>query len=198
MIAKFRAKVLKILPIPEEECDAYFKEVRQTKNLAAKEYFVREGEVCREMTFVNHGVLRMFYTTEDGKEINTRFFFEDDFVAAFQSFLTQRPGRYSIQALKDCELVTIPFTRLLDAYNNSSLWGKFGRIIAEKSYISAEQYTESLLFYNSEERYLKLLKAHPKVFEQVPLYHIASYLGIERESLSRLRKKLAMHVENVT
>ena len=198
MIEKFRAKVLKILPIPKEECDAYFEQVRQTKQLAAKDFFVREGEVCREMAFVNHGVLRMFYTTEEGKEINTRFFFEDDFVAAFQSFLTQKPGRYSIQALKDCELVTIPFTNLQAAYNSSVLWGKFGRIIAEKSYISAEQYTESLLFYDSEQRYLKLLKDHPKIFDQVPLYHIASYLGIERESLSRLRKKLAMHPENVT
>ena len=198
MIAKFRAKVLKILPIPEEECDAYFKEVRQIKTLAAKEFFVKEGDVCREMAFVNHGVLRMFYTSEDGKEINTRFFFEDDFVTAYQSFLTQRPGRYSIQALKDCELVTIPFAKLQEAYNTSTLWGKFGRLVAEKSYISAEQYTESFLFYNSEERYLKLLKDHPKIFDQVPFYHIASYLGIERESLSRLRKKLAMHPENVT
>jgi len=81
---------------------------------------------------------------------------------------------------------------LQNAYEQSHLWNKFGRIIAEKSYVISEKRIESLLFYNAEERYLNLVKTYPRVFEQVPLYHIASYLGIERESLSRLRKKLAM------
>ena len=195
---KFRDKVNKILTIPEEECDAYFKEVREKKQLDAKQFFVTEGHTCHELAFVNKGTLRMFYTSAEGKEINTRFFFEDDFVASYQSFLTQRPSRYSIQALTACELVTIPHSNLQAAYNQSHLWAKFGRIIAEKTYILAEQHSESLLFYNLEERYLKLLKTHPRIFEQVPLYHIASYLGIERESLSRLRRKLSRPVTNVT
>jgi len=192
MYSKFRARVLKILPIPEEECDAFFASEKEFKYLKAKEFFIKENETCREIAFVNKGVLRMYYLSPEGKEINTMFFFENDFATSFQSLLLQQPGRYFIQALTDCELITVAYPTLQNAYEQSHLWNKFGRIIAEKSYVISEKRIESLLFYNAEERYLNLVKTYPRVFEQVPLYHIASYLGIERESLSRLRKKLAM------
>ena len=191
MYSKFRSRVLKILPIPEEECDAFFASEKKFRELKAKEYFIREGETCRELAFVNKGVLRMYYLSPGGKEINTMFFFENDFVTSFQSLLQQKPGRYFIQALEDCELITVAYETLQHAYEQSPLWGKFGRLMAEKSYIIAEKRIESLLFLDAEERYLNLVKTYPRVFEQVPLYHIASYLGIERESLSRLRKRLA-------
>ncbi len=198
MESKFRSRVLKILHIPEEECDAFFASEKKELNLKAKEYFIRENEICTEMAFVNKGVLRMYYLAPDGKEINTMFFFENDFVTSYQSLLLQQPGRYFIQALADCELITVNYHTLQNAYQHSHLWDKFGRLIAEKSYIISERRIESLLFLNAEQRYLNLVKTYPRVFEQVPLYHIASYLGIERESLSRLRKKLSKPREIVT
>ena len=198
MYSKFRAKIQKILPIPEAECDAFFASEKKFRLLKAKQFFIQEQEVCQEMAFVNSGVLRMYYLTPAGKEINTMFFFENDFVTSYQSMLLQQPGRYFIQALKDCELITVAYPVLQTAYEQSFLWCKFGRIIAERSYVISEKRMESLLFLNAEERYLNLIKTYPRVFEQVPLYHIASYLGIERESLSRLRKKLARTKTNVT
>ncbi len=198
MYSKFRSRVQKILPIPEEECDAFFSSEKKFRNLKAKDFLIRENEICREMAFVNKGVLRMYYLSPAGKEINTMFFFENDFATSFQSLLQQRPGRYFIQALEDCELITVAHDTLQNAYEHSHLWNKFGRIIAEKSYIISEKRIESLLFLDAEERYLNLVKTYPRVFEQVPLYHIASYLGIERESLSRLRKKLSKATTIVT
>lgn len=190
MFSKFRAKVIKIAPISQEECDRYFLEKKIPTVLAAKYYFLKEGEINSKMAFVQKGVLRMFYIAEDGKEINVQFFFEDDFVASYQSFITQTPSKYYIQALEDCELITISYDSLQNAYSNSLPWQQFGRIIAEKVYTLSEQRNESLLFMNAEERYLDLAKKRPIVFEKVPLYHIASFLGIERESLSRIRKKI--------
>ena len=192
MFSKLRAKVIKIVHIPEELCNPFFADSEQVKHLAQKDFFLKENEICRDLAFVNRGVLRMYYLTPNGKEINTQFFFENDFVVSYQSFLLQQPSRYFIEALSECELITIPHHALQKAFKEVHLWDKFGRIVAEKSFIIAEQRTESFLFYNSEERYLNLLKKQPKVFEQVPLYHIASYLGIERESLSRIRKKLSL------
>ncbi len=191
MYSKFRARVQKILAIPEEECDAFFASEKIPRTLNAKEFFIRENETCHEIAFVDKGVLRMYYLSPDGKEINTMFFFENDFATSFQSLLLQKPSRYFIQALDDCELITVAYDTLQNAYEHSQLWNKFGRIIAEKSYIISEKRIESLLFLDAEECYLNLVKTYPKVFDQVPLYHIASYLGIERESLSRLRKKLS-------
>ena len=191
MFDKFRAKVLKTVHIPESECDAFFATEKKVLQMKAKDYFTRENETCREIAFVNQGVLRMYYISPAGKEINTMFFFENDFMTSYQSLLLQQPGRYFIQALERCELITVANATLQNAYEQSHLWNKFGRLIAERSYINSERRIENLLFLNAEERYLNLLKTHPRVFEQVPLYHIASYLGIERESLSRLRKKLS-------
>ena len=79
------------------------------------------------------------------------------------------------------------------AYHLSKNWERFGRIMAEKSCQLTTERMESFLFLNGEQRYLQLLATKPHIFEQIPLYHIASYLGLERESLSRLRKKI---VEN--
>jgi hypothetical protein len=92
--------------------------------------------------------------------------------------------------MEDSEVITFTSSQLHDNYNTSQNWERFGRIIAEKLFIDATERTESFLFLTGEQRYLNLLKRRPKIFERVPLYHIASHLGIERESLSRLRKKI--------
>ncbi len=191
MSDKLRSKVLRFTNIPKEECDRYFGDDKLPMTLAAKELYLREGEVCREMGFIEKGTMRMYYVAADGEEINVDFFFENDFATSYQSFITQTPGKYFIQALTDCELTTVSHASLQHAYANSPQWQQFGRIIAERVFIRAEQRKENLMFYDAEERYQNLLATRPKIFEQVPLYHIASYLGIKRESLSRLRKKLA-------
>lgn len=195
MILKLKTKIEKILQIPIEDCDLYFSNSKIPLKIPAKEYFLKEGKICEQMAFIKKGELRMFYITEEGKEINVEFFFENDFVASYQSFLRQTKSKYYIQAISDCELVTISNKTLQNAYANSPYWQKFGRIVAEKVFTLAEQRTESFLFYNAEERYLNLLSNRPIIFKKIPLYHIASYLGIEPESLSRLRKKLAKKVE---
>ncbi|WP_339727637.1 Crp/Fnr family transcriptional regulator [Maribacter stanieri] len=190
MIPKLKAKIEKILQIPVEDCDLYFSNSKIPLKIPAKDYFLKQGQICKEMAFIENGELRMFYITEEGKEINVEFFFENNFVASYQSFLHQSKSKYYIQAISDCELITISNKSLQNAYSNSPYWQRFGRIIAEKVFILAEQRSEGFLFYDAQERYLNLLKNRPVVFEKIPLYHIASYLGIEPESLSRLRKKL--------
>ena len=198
MATKLRAKVERITTMPLPDCDLYFSNSRHPLTLKAKDFFVKAGDVCTDLAFVDQGVLRMFYINERGKEINLQFFFENDFVVSYQSFILQNKGKYYIQALEDCKLITISNEALQNAYKSSMAWQQFGRIVAEKVYVLAEQRTESLMFLTAEERYLMLLQKRPWLFERVPLFHIASYLGIERESLSRLRKKIAKPQQNVT
>jgi CRP/FNR family transcriptional regulator, anaerobic regulatory protein len=198
MATQLRAKVERMTTIPLPDCDLYFSNSRVPLQLKAKDFFVQAGDVCTDMAFVEQGVLRMYYVTDNGKEINLQFFFENEFVVSYQSFILQNKSKYYIQALADCKLITISNESLQNAYKSSMAWQQFGRIIAEKVYVLTEQRTESLLFLTAEERYLKLLQKRPWIFEKVPLFHIASYLGIERESLSRLRKKLAQQPPIVT
>lgn len=186
---QFKNWLTQVSFLTKEDC-SLFEPVLKTKQFRAKEHFLAEGKTCLEIGFINYGCFRTYYLS-DGKEINTRFVFENDFVVDYDSFLEAKPSRYFIEALEDSEIVTFNLQALLDAYHQSQNWERFGRIMAEQSYKLTTRRVESFLFLNGEQRYLDLLKNDPQIFDRIPLYHIASYLGLERESLSRLRKKIA-------
>ncbi|HUN03709.1 MAG TPA: cyclic nucleotide-binding domain-containing protein, partial [Niabella sp.] len=102
-----------------------FEPYLQIKNYKAKEHFLSEEKICYEIGFVNNGCFRTYYLA-DGKEINTYFAFENNFVADYDSFLQSKPSRYFIQALKDAEIVTFNLSALHNAYNQSQNWERFG------------------------------------------------------------------------
>ncbi|MFN8278227.1 MAG: Crp/Fnr family transcriptional regulator [Chitinophagales bacterium] len=185
----FKSWLTNVSFLTEKDC-SLFEPFLKTKKLKAKDHFLSAGKVCHEIGFINKGCFRTFYLAE-GKEINTHFTFENEFVTDYDSFLQNKPSRYFIQALEDAEFVTFNLSALQNAYNQSQNWERFGRMIAEQSYKLTTQRVESFLFLDGEQRYLDLLKYQPQIFDRIPLYHIASYLGLERESLSRLRKKIA-------
>lgn len=185
----FKNWLTKVPFLTEKDC-SLFEPFLRTRNFKAKDYFLSEGEICKEIGFINKGCFRTYYLA-DGKEINTHFAFENEFVTDYDSFLQSKPSRYFIQVLEDAEIVTFNLSDLQNAYNQSQNWERFGRMIAEQSYKLTTQRVESFLFQSGEQRYLDLLTNQTKILERIPLYHIASYLGLERESLSRLRKKIA-------
>lgn len=159
------------------------------KKITKGNYLVKQNQVCDYIGFINQGSFRMFYILND-KEINLHFFLENEFVVVYNSFLTGMPSAFYIEALEDCELILFYKNDVEKNYTLYHNWERFGRKIAEHVYLGVENRIHSFLFMNAEERYLHLLHTKPEIFRKVQLYHIASYLGIERESLSRLRKKL--------
>lgn len=177
--------------LTEQDC-ALFEPYLKIKTIPEKDYFLSEEKVCSEIGFVNKGCFRTFYLS-DGKEINTHFIFENQFAVDYHSFIEESPSKYFIQALEITEIVTFNLEAMQQAYQQSHNWERFGRMMAEHSFKETTTRVESFLFMNGEQRYLHLLKTQAQIFERIPLYHIASYLGLERESLSRLRKKIAQH-----
>src|SRR5690606_36586715 len=174
--------------LTEKDC-SLFEPFLKTKQLKARDYFLTEGKICHEIVFINKGCFRRYYLS-DGKEINTHFAFENEFVTDYDSLLQSKSSRYFIQTLEDTEIVTFNLSALQNAYNQSQNWERFGRIIAEQSYKLTTQRLESFLFLDGEQRYLDLLEKQHHMLDSIPLYHIAFYLGLEWESLSRLRKKI--------
>ncbi len=177
--------------LTEQDCSLFEPSLRTIK-LENKQTLLKEGQVCKEIGFINNGSFRVYYL-QDEKEINTHFCFENDFVMDYDSFLQEKPSKYFIQALEDAEIVVFNLRTLQNAYNSSQNWERFGRIMAEYSYKTTTNRVESFMFMDAEQRYLDVLKNQPKILDKIPLFHIASYLGIERESLSRIRKKIAKH-----
>lgn len=186
---QFKSWLKKMSFLTEADCQL-FEPLLQTKQISNKDIILEEGQVCKHMGFVNSGIFRMYYLS-DGKEINTHFSFENEFVVNYDSFLQEAPSRYFIQALEDAEVVTFNLSTLQNAYNLSHNWERFGRIMAEFAYKATTKRVEGFMFMNAEQRYTQMMTETPHYIGSVPLYHLASYLGIERESLSRLRKKIS-------
>jgi CRP-like cAMP-binding protein len=167
----------------------FFKPWLVEKTIRKDEHLLVAGNCCRELSFLVSGLFRM-YCISDGKEINMHFFFENDFVADYGSLLSQEPARYSIQALETSRVVCFSQEVLLEAYGRSKNWERLGRIMAERFACMFADRLETFLFMDGRGRYLYLMEENPQIFDRVPLYHLASYLGMERESLSRIRQRI--------
>ncbi len=162
------------------------------KKLAAGETLYRVGDKQPDIAFVNSGLLRCFYVNEQGEEINTRFIFENDFAIDYKAFLQQRPGDSSIAALENAEIILIGFEPFQQAIYHSRNWERFARLMAEEVFQRTQNRFNNYFRNTPEQRYLDLLESHPAIFERVPLFQIASYLGVKRESLSRIRKRTSL------
>lgn len=163
----------------------------QERSVKKQDYILREGEVCKNVFFLINGFVRMFYIDFDGNEINYRFTDKNNFFVDFQSFLIQKPSRYYWQAMQDSELFILSYNDGQHFYNTSAAWNNFGRLMAEHVYLQLNERVDMLLFTKPQERYLHLLNNQPHLFNQVSQFHLSSYMGIKRESLSRLRKRLS-------
>lgn len=161
----------------------------KTKQLAKNDYLLTAGSICKEMYFLNTGMCRSF-TLKDGKEITTNFFFTGSLVADYSSFVQQKPSTEYIQLLEAAELVYFSYEAMQKMYAEYYNMQKFGRLIAEKIFLNIYQRQQDFLLSTPKERYLNLIKRRPKVVLNLPQIHVASYLGITPEYLSRLRREL--------
>jgi CRP-like cAMP-binding protein len=181
--------VSKFMSFSKEEMDSFLK--RLTKKTIPKGAFLLEpNQVCDYVAFINKGHFRS-YCMIDGQEKTYDFFFDGNFFTDYPSFLTRQPSVEWHQAMEDAEVLTVNYVDMQAGYAETPSWEKFGRLIAEYVIIGIAERNRSMLFMSPEERYLNLMKTRPKVIANIPQHYIASYLAIQPESLSRIRKRLA-------
>lgn len=155
------------------------------------DYFLEAGIMANEGAYIVKGLVRGFYLKEN-QEITYDFRKEGNFITGLPSYLYNIPSYASVQALEDTELLVINYQNLKDLYNYSRNYEKFGRTILEKLYAEQVLRIHSFISETAQERYERLCREHPDLLERAPLYHIASYLGIKPESLSRLRRQILL------
>jgi len=158
--------------------------------LKNKTFYLKKDQVQNEMSFLYQGLLRSFYIDEKGNQITIQFIKEDEYIADYSAFITQKPTKFYIQCLEPCILVNISFLTIQDAYLNFKNFENYGRKIAEAILVNKQNRIESFLFQNAESRYLNFLKQNPSLINRISITHLCSFLGIERQSLTRIRKKL--------
>jgi CRP/FNR family transcriptional regulator, anaerobic regulatory protein len=171
---------------PEEEA---FKEILEIKQFDKKEFLLKEGQICNKISFINSGSMRAFYNVE-GIENTVQFFFEDSWYTDYGSFLTGKPALENLQALEYSEVVQFKKNDLYRLYDRYPIFDRVGRVMAENAFLAVSGLNKMLANEEPEQRYLNLLKQRPELVEKIPQHYIASYLGIQPESLSRIRKRI--------
>lgn len=189
-VTLFIARMKFICPnITDEEVTA-FESGLYIKHFKKKEFLFDQSKPQDHIMFITSGLMRSFYINKDGNEISAYFVKEFDFVSDYPAFLNGSISNYLFQAIENTTAVVIPKEIILGAYNASSEYQKFGRLIAEEAVQFLQGRIESLLFKSATERYLEFIEKEPEFFNCLSLEHIATYLGVERQSLTRIRKKL--------
>jgi len=156
-----------------------------------KELFLESGKVQKALGFIASGLVRSFYIDHNGNERTVGFYAEGDYATHYPAFITRQPSRYSIQCLEPTTFVCFSFEDLQWIYGQSPQFERYGRLIGEKVLKRQQARIESFVFQTAEERYLDFTQQHKSLFNRISLSHLCSYLGIERQSLTRIRQKLA-------
>jgi len=157
------------------------------RTLKKGEYLLRSGTRCREMAYIESGYMRVFNVV-DGDEITIWIGSEGRFVTSMSSFVLEAPNHWNIQAVTDAGLQVIGKKDHLDLLDNEPKWLEFDNLLLARAFAMLEQRMLNQLHTTAGERYERLLEQDPEMFNHVPLQQIASLLGIQPETLSRLRR----------
>ncbi len=179
-----------LVPSMSEESWNITSSVLTVRTLKKGEYLVREGEVCNHVSFINHGLVRMFHAVE-GKEKIIMFAHENEYTAEYQSFLTRRPANAYLLAMEDTELVETCYDDLQMLYQCVPEANLLGRMIAENLFLMMCDLSNHEAKSTIAGRYERLITEIPWLTQRVPQYMIASYLGITPEAFSRIKSKAA-------
>lgn len=158
--------------------------------LAAGETFFRAGEVCHRIAFVRAGVMRAHVLTDGGDDVTTYFTEEGGMICDYDSFLNRTPSRLYLSAATDCELEVLSRAGVEAAYAKTRHGERLGRRVAEA--LATASHRRVMRFYldDPERRYRDFVAEQPGVAARVPQYHIASYVGVRPQSLSRIRARM--------
>ena len=161
------------------------------KDLKKADYFIREGETCKDVAFVLAGTLRSYYVTEKGEEITYCITFPNNLITAYSSFITGQSTPENIQAISAVEIMVVRKDTIDDLALKNPNWVKFLKVVAEQQYVELEKRIFQLQKNNAAQRYEDLIKNQPKYIQNIPLQYLSSYLGITQRHLSRIRKEIS-------
>ena len=160
-------------------------------SIEPEECLIRAGDDQKYIYVIKKGLVRFFYTSHNGKEWNKAFYCENQVIGSLSAHLTQSPCRFTIQALEACDLYRAPVHEFWTSIKDISEGKRLMQVITENQFLLNELRESILLTGNAQERYSWLEENEQWLLERkVPQYHLASYLGMDAVSLSRLKRKL--------
>jgi CRP-like cAMP-binding protein len=159
------------------------------KKLRKKQYFLQEGEVCKYFAFIVKGAMRKYTVDEKGVEHIVQLSIENWWVGDRESWIMLTPSNYNIDAWEDTELLLITRANTLLLTTQCSAFNEMVRAMDERNNIATQKRITSSISFTAEKRYADFVNRHPDFLQRFPQHLIASYLGITKDTLSRVRKK---------
>src|SRR6478672_7676924 len=168
----------------------YCKSLFKPKKLRKRQYFLQEGDVCKYQAFVEKGILRSYTIDEKGSEHILQFATEGWWMADLSSYVTGESSLFNIQAIEASELLLISKPSWDELMLSIPKFEHYFRILIQNHLVATQKRLMQSLSETAEEKYIKFSKTYPDCLQRVPQHMIASYLGVSRETLSRLRKNI--------
>lgn len=157
--------------------------------LEKNQMLLKEGEICKKICFVKKGVLRLFANNETGEK-NFFFALEGDLITEFNSFLEGQPSKAAISAIEKSEIQVFTKETVEEFYRKYPNWERLGRLLAERQFLLVSKMVFDSLYKKPEEKYIEIMNKRSELLQRIPGYHLASFLGIKPETLSRIRKRI--------
>lgn len=180
--------ILDSLRLPENEMEELVN-ICEHKIMDKGDYFIVAGQIPRKMAFVFKGLFRYVYSNENGNEFTKSIIAENNFISSYSAMIHNSISHFSVEVLEEAEILEIDYLRWLEMKEKNSFWSVFLLQILEKAFCVKEKRERELLLLDAEKRYEIFVAEFPNLENRVSQQIIASYLGIQPESLSRIRRK---------
>ena len=179
----------KYVLLTKEEEAILLSKVSHRKYLKGQ-YVVQQGDVCKFSGFVISGCTRTFYVDDEGQEHIVMFSAENWWASEIGSFVTQTPSDYNVQCIENTELIQLSYTEQEELFKEIPKLERFFRLILEKAFVTSQKRIVSSFSLTAKEQYLLFKTLYPQMEQRIPQYMVASYLGITKEFLSKIKSQL--------
>lgn len=186
---KLRQHVNKVIDLTESEMTEFLSLFTEEK-VSKKHFLIQPGDVVNSEFYVLKGCLKAYYLDTHGEKHIIQFAIEDWWISDFEAFFNNEPAKLYVEAIEDSVVLKLDKAILETLYIRIPKFERFFRIKTAGAFVSLRKRILSTLEKSATERYIDFCKSYPRIESRVANYHIANYLGIKPESLSRIRKQL--------
>ena len=179
----------KYVALTSEEEAILLSKVSYRKYLKGQ-YVVQQGDVCKYSGFVISGCTRTYYVNDEGEEHIVMFSIENWWASEIGSFVTQSPSDYNVQCIENTELIQLSYTDQEELFKAIPKLERFFRLILEKAFVASQKRIIKSFSLTAKDQYLQFKIQYPEVEQRIPQYMVASYLGISKEFLSKIKNQL--------